>query len=294
MAIPNPPDPFLEAQDDVTTSLRTAHSLHSSYLRIRSLASSATSPELTQARQELESALLDLGADIQDLSDSVKAIEGDPFKFGLDIEEVGRRRHFVKNVSDEVEGLAEELRSNVSSSGKGMGKGATANGTSGLPPPSAFDDIEGARQETASEDDYGAFEQQRQVEMMHDQDEQLDGVFRTVGNLRVQADTMGRELEEQAEMIDDVDHIADRVGGKLQNGIKRVGWVIKHNEGMYSLQGGFGSVHGVMNDDRFMVELLHWGLDPGFNYTTGASHRYMSCQRRLIVIGSSLGNTGLI
>jgi hypothetical protein len=67
--------------------------------------------------------------------------------------------------------------------------------------------------------------------MMHEQDEALDGVFRTVGNLRQQADDMGRELEEQGEMLNDVDTVADRVGGKLQTGIKKVGWVIRKNEG---------------------------------------------------------------
>ena len=233
MPISNSPDPFIEAQNDVLADLRTTHSLHSSYLRIRSLASSPTSPELNQARQELESALLDLNADIQDLVESVKAVEGDPFKFGLDIEEVSRRRQFVKSVGDEVEGMREEVRSKIATSGKGKAMHVAGNGTAGLPSPSTFDDAEGNTRGRDNEDDYGVFEQQRQVEIMNDQDEQLDGVFRTVGNLKVQADTMGRELEEQAGMIDDVDHVADRVGGKLQNGIKRVGWVIKHNEGTF-------------------------------------------------------------
>jgi len=90
-----------------------------------------------------------------------------------------------------------------------------------LPDPDSFEE----------QDDYAAFEQERQMELMHEQDEQLDGVFRTVGNLRQQADDMGRELEEQGELLDDVDQLADRVGGKLQTGIKKVGWVIKKNEG---------------------------------------------------------------
>jgi hypothetical protein len=42
---------------------------------------------------------------------------------------------------------------------------------------------------------------------------------------------MGRELEEQGELLTDVDNVADRVGGKLQTGLKKVGWVIKQNEG---------------------------------------------------------------
>ena len=202
---------------DVLATLKQTRSLFSSYLRIRSLASSASSPELTQARTELETNVQDLSTDLQDLVDSVKAVEGDPFRYGLDIDEVGRRRKLVKDASDEVEGMRQELANKV------VGKGQGANGS--LPSPSAFDP------DDPEQDDYGAFEQQQQVEMMRDQDQQLDGVFKTVGNLRQQADDMGRELEEQGGMLDDVHRDADRVEGKLQNGLKRVGWVIKNNEG---------------------------------------------------------------
>lgn len=127
----------------------------------------------------------------------------------------------VQDAGDEVESMRQELSRTVTGA---QSKGQGMNGT--LPPPSAFDPDEPDR------DDYGRFEQQRQVEMMHEQDEALDGVFKTVGNLRQQADEMGRELEEQGEMLEDADKLADRVGGKLQSGIKRVGWVIKNNEGM--------------------------------------------------------------
>ena len=146
--------------------------------------------------------------------ESVKAVEGDPFRYGLDIDEVGRRRRLVEEVGGEVEDMREELLKTVADA-------------RGLPPPSAVD------ADSPDGDDYGEFEQQRQVEIMHEQDEALDGVFQTVGNLRQQADVMGRELEEQREILEDVDTLADKVGGKLQNGIKRVGYVIKKNEGTF-------------------------------------------------------------
>ncbi len=99
-----------------------------------------------------------------------------------------------------------------------------------LPPPEAFDP-----DSPTGVDDYGAFEQQRQVEMMHEQDEALDDVFQTVGNLRQQANEMGRELGEQGEMLEDVSNVASRVEDKLQTGIKKIAWVIKKNEGMFSV-----------------------------------------------------------
>lgn len=203
---------------DVLSLLDTTRPLFNSYLRIRSSASSPTSPELVEARSELESTLQDLSLDLKDLIDSVKAVEHDPYRYGLEIDEVERRRHLVEDVAAEVEDMHTELAKTVQDA-QSKGK-ARADA---LPHPNDFDEDE--------DDGYGAFEQQRQEQIMHDQDEALDDVFKTVGNLRAQADTMGRELEEQADLLDDVDNVADRVGGKLQNGLKKIGWVIKKNEG---------------------------------------------------------------
>lgn len=211
-----------DASRDVLSALNTTRPLFASYLRIRSSAPSATSPELIEARHELEQTLQDLNSDLRDLVESVQAVEHDPYRFGLEIDEVERRRRLVKEVGDEVENMRDELLKTVheaQNKGKGVMNGDV------LPDPDSFDD----------QDEYAAFEQERQLEMMHEQDEALDGVFKTVGNLRQQADDMGRELEEQGELLNDVDNVADRVGGKLQNGLKKVGWVIKKNEGELSL-----------------------------------------------------------
>lgn len=209
------------------TLLETTRPLFSSYLRIRSLSPSPTSPELTQSRAELESSLQDLSADLLDLVESIRAVEGDPYRYGLEVDEVERRRRLVAEVGGEVEDMREELARMVEGAGGGGGKASA----SGYGPMSTDGDGDGE----GDGDEYAAFEQQKQVEMMHEQDEALDGVFQTVGNLRRQADDMGRELEEQGEMLGDVDTVADRVGGKLQGGIKRVGWVIRKNEGAYGL-----------------------------------------------------------
>lgn len=216
----DPQDPFLQVQSDVLDLLNSTRPLLSSYHRIRST-SSSTNPELLDTRSELLTALDDLEADLEDLRASVRAVEGDPYKYGLEVEEVERRRRLVRDVGREVEGMRRAV---------GEGDGKPQSGA-GLPDPDAFDSDE---EMGGDGDAYVAMEQQRQQEMLEEQDEALDGVFRTVGNLRQQADDMGRELEEQGELLDGVDEIADRVGGKLQTGIKKIGWVIKKNEGEFT------------------------------------------------------------
>lgn len=189
----------------------------------------------------------------------------------MELDEVERRRKLVDDVGREIEEMRQELKRTVVMQQAGpAGGGDVSKNVSGggaLPNPSHFDNLLGDDGER-DEDYYSEMENQRQVEMMHEQDQQLDGVFRTVGNLRQQADDMGRELEEQSEMIKDVDNLADRVGGKLQNGVKRVGHMIKRNEGRSCSSHSILCV--VLSDQyangrriRHHVKLLHCDFDNG-------------------------------
>ncbi|KAL2811237.1 t-SNARE [Aspergillus granulosus] len=226
-------DPFLQVQAEVLSTLNTTRPLFSSYLRIRSLAKSPSNPELQQARSELETTLTDLTADLDDLVESVRAVEQDPYRYGVELDEVQRRRKLVDDVGSEIENMRLELEKVVVNSDAhahaASGTGSAGGSGGRLPNPAEFDSL-ASPGEDDGEDYYAAMEQQRQIELMHEQDEQLDGVFRTVGNLRQQADDMGRELEEQAIMIGEVDTLADRVGGKLQSGMSKLKYIIRKNE----------------------------------------------------------------
>ncbi|CRG87558.1 SNARE domain protein [Talaromyces islandicus] len=222
-------DPFLQVQSEVLNTLQTTRPLYASFLRIRSLTNSPSNPEFQQSRTELEATLTDLRADLADLHESVRAVELDPYRYGLELDEVERRRKFVADVGTEIESMAGEVAKSVVAEQQSYEQQQQQRKRQSLPNPAEFDTDD--REEG---DYYSAYEQQRQVEMMSNQNEQLDGVFRTVGNLREQADTMGRELEDQAVLLDDVDYLADRVGGKLASGMRRIGTIVKKNEDTYS------------------------------------------------------------
>ncbi len=157
----------------------------------------------------------------------MQAIERDPAQFGISADEVGRRRHLVQEVGGEIEDMREELNKKLATGGARRDDDHNGN----LPDPNSFAIADG---DDGEADGYAEFEQQQQVEMMREQDQHLDGVFQTVGNLRRQADDMGRELEEQGEMLDLVDEAADRVGGRLQTGMKKLQYVMRKNEDKWS------------------------------------------------------------
>lgn len=98
-------------------------------------------------------------------------------------------------------------------------------------------------QQANGEDAYTAFNLQQQQELMADQDMALEGVSKTVGNLREQAHEMNRELEEQREMLEEVDRDAERVEGKLKRGVKDLNGFIRKNEGIFSCSPKGARVH---------------------------------------------------
>ncbi|RYP77115.1 hypothetical protein DL771_001405 [Monosporascus sp. 5C6A] len=253
MSSTNEEDPFLQVQQDVLSQLQNARPLFASYLRIRSLTSAdsnaTASPELASARSDLESCLAALAEDLADLVGSVRAVESDPSQYGLSAAEVTRRRRLVQEVGGEVEDMREELSKQQQQEAAGSGitgkrgsasanaRAARAAASSDLPPPSAFAIGDGRDDDEDDEGDgdaYEEFEQRQQQQMLREQDAQLEGVFTTVGTLRRQADDMGRELEEQREMLEVTDELADRVGGRLQTGMAKLGHVVRAGEDRYS------------------------------------------------------------
>ena len=167
---------------DVIQALDHTRQSFSSYLRIRSTASSHDSPELIQSKSDLQATLSELSSDLSDLAESIRVVEVDPYKYGLEIDEVSRRRKFVKEVEGEVEDMLDELGNAVNR--QSSGKSTENNGVD---------------HEANLQDSYVVWEQEQQQVIMAEQDEVLEGVYRTVGNLREQAHEMGRELGEQTE-----------------------------------------------------------------------------------------------
>lgn len=132
---------------------------------------------------------------------------------------------------DEVQGEVLDIREELEKHGppgRGSGGGGAQGGYAG-------------GQQADGDDVYTAFNLQQQQELMADQDLALEGVSRTVGNLREQAHEMNRELEEQREMIEEVDRDAERVESKLKRGVKDLNGFIRKNEGIFMSPNGAGA-----------------------------------------------------
>lgn len=160
---------------------------------------------------------------------------------------------------DEVQGEVLDIREELEKHGppgRGGGGGGAQGGYAG-------------GQQADGDNAYTAFNLQQQQELMADQDLALEGVSRTVGNLREQAHEMNRELEEQREMIEEVDRDAERVESKLKRGVKDLNGFIRKNEGIFMSPNGAGVRSD--SESRYGKFVLHRGANFGAYCTPSAT-----------------------
>ena len=217
-------DPYHQFESDVNSLLTTTRLSFTSYLRIRSLVTSANNPELLSSKAELRENLQTLADDLADLTAAVRAVEADPYRYGLDVTDVSKRRRFVTEATAEVESMREELEKPVV-----ITAATTAAAREAEQGKLVTEDDDARRSD--GDDPVARFEAQQQEQIMREQEVQLEGVAQTVGNLRYQAAAMGEELEAQAVMLDEFEGDVDRVEGKLKKGMKELNTFIRKNEG---------------------------------------------------------------
>ncbi|KLT39746.1 syntaxin 6 [Cutaneotrichosporon oleaginosum] len=93
-------DPYVDAKSDVEANIGNVGSLLESYQRIQTIG--GDSQGLSDAKEELQTALNLLEADLEDLDESVRVVEQHGDRWGLKHAEIVERRAFVNDVTSKV------------------------------------------------------------------------------------------------------------------------------------------------------------------------------------------------
>ncbi|KIK38863.1 hypothetical protein CY34DRAFT_808940, partial [Suillus luteus UH-Slu-Lm8-n1] len=223
-------DPYHEVQREIQSSLKSAATLRSSFLRIRSLARDG-SEELVLARNELKAMLTALYTDLEDLEESVKMVEDTgPRYFGLDDAEVSERRKYVGHVRREIEGMRADVEGrNLPSGGKSPSTPLQPQSSLPSGSRSPLPSVPGS-QSGEPDDEQAKWAHEEQQLLLQEQDRAMDSISGTLNTLAHQAGLMGHEIGEHVEMLDDLEANVDRTDSKLSNAMRRMKKFVRDTE----------------------------------------------------------------
>ncbi|KAI8914929.1 syntaxin 6, N-terminal-domain-containing protein [Powellomyces hirtus] len=221
-------DPYFALKDEVEANVGNTTRLYAHWTELlKGPDTSAAGESFRRESEALREALLDIDEDLKALQETIGIVESNPGKFRLDMREINARKQFVARTRATVQEMRTAMTSPTSS------KRAENDGREAL-----F-----AKKSVRTTDPYGRTQEdyqmsnqrfiereaQQQQSLMQHQDQQLDGVLDTVGNLKEIATVMGREMDDQTALLVDLESNVDTTAGKLQLGMRRLNDFIKAN-----------------------------------------------------------------
>ncbi|KAG2187500.1 hypothetical protein INT44_005189 [Umbelopsis vinacea] len=211
-----PQDPFLAVKKEVEGSLDNATTLFDSWKRIYNTVSSPSNEELLWTADELSSSLEAINQDLDDLQESIAAVQAHPEAFNLSGSEVQSRNNFITRTRNTVREMEDTIRN---------------------PPRKTSPRNNQVRRATSGKDGMGEIEGStglltflNKQMMMQDQDTQLDSISGTLHNLKDIAGTMHQEVEDHVILLDELDQHVDMSSNRLGRAMNRVKYILRKEE----------------------------------------------------------------
>ncbi|XP_065828933.1 syntaxin-6-like [Oscarella lobularis] len=223
-------DPFFVVKDEVTQSIKNAEGLYQRWKELLANPSTAGGQEYDWVTQELKNGIKSIEWDLEDLEETIRAVERNPEKFRIDAREITTRKAFVTETKQKVKAVRDDLNSAATKSKVEQtkrkdlmgGNGGAASASSSKGRYARLDNELERNNQDFIEDQF-----QQQQTVMKEQDEQLELVGQSVGVLKQMGEQIGNELDDQAVMLDDLDQDLDNTQSKLTGVRKTVDRVIK-------------------------------------------------------------------
>jgi len=218
-------DPFFVVKDEVLKALTKTRGLYDRWRGGEDGREFRTAEEQEWAATELKNSLRSIEWDLEDLEDTVQIVEKNPTKFRIDGAELAVRKGFIETTRDEVAKMKEKISKPTQKNDRllaqppvsaqqsgGGGGGATKYSR-------LSNEVDSPHREFIV-----GMEQQEQI--IRRQDETLEIMTDSMGNIRSMSQHVSNELDEQAVMLDEFGAEIEHTDSKLDATMKKMAKVL--------------------------------------------------------------------
>ncbi|CAG2121785.1 unnamed protein product [Medioppia subpectinata] len=182
---------------------------------------------------ELRNGLRSIEWDLEDLEETIGIVKSNQKKFKLEESEINERRRFIQQTKDEVKFMREKLfdnknkdnNKNNSSLRQSLGQQSSSS-TKYTRLENSFGDRHDGPDSVGITVDDGSHLQYHQQMILQSQDDSLNKLRNSVGNLKSISRQIGTEVDEHAVMLDELGHEVDMTDSRFDTTLKKVARVL--------------------------------------------------------------------
>jgi len=177
---------------------------------------------------ELKNSLRSIEWDVEDLEDTIQIVEKNPTKFRIDGAELAVRKGFIESTKEEVRRMKERLtnqsRGNLERlANPGQGETRSPIHHQASSGPNKYSRIPSTADSPHRE---YIVQLEQQQEMLRRQDETMDLMSDSMGNIRNMSEHIANELDEQAVMLDEFGAEIEHADSRLDATMKKMAKVL--------------------------------------------------------------------
>jgi len=209
-------DPFFVVKDEVLKALSKTRDLYERWGAGIDGGEYRSAEEQEWTVTELKNSLRSIEWDLEDLEDTVQIVEKNPTKFRIDGSELAVRKGFIESTKEEVGRMKAQINTPTDIK---------------ISSPVDHSSVAGAKKYTrvptadSPHREYIAGLEQQQQQMRL-QDDTIDMMGDSMGNIRDMSSNIANELDEQAVMLDDFGTEMDHAESRVDTTVKKIAKVL--------------------------------------------------------------------
>lgn len=135
--------------------------------------------------------------DLEDLEDTIDIVEKNPLKFKIDNKELTKRKHFIVSTKNEIQSMKDRISMNRGKDKDRFARQPLLENNSPVKLTNMHGGTKYSKLENEIESPQHQFLQRQQMYELQNQEEQLEAISGSLGNLKTVSRHIGIELDEQ-------------------------------------------------------------------------------------------------
>jgi len=213
-------DPFFVVKDEVLKALSKTRGLYDRWKGGDDGQEYRSEEEQEWTATELKNCLRSIEWDLEDLEDTVQIVEKNPTKFRIDGAELAIRKGFIESTKEEVQQMKVKINTPGDIKINNQTTSPVQHSTGG---PSKYSRLSSVADSPHREYIVGLDQQQLTIRQ---QDETIDMMGESMGNIRSMSNHISNELDEQAVMLDEFGAEIEHADSRLDATVKKMAKVL--------------------------------------------------------------------